>query len=675
MNARGFFVRAPEGALRLSACASEGALRPLAAALCVGLSLTGCAADSAELTQLVVTVDSDLSVPGELDRVSIELLGARADAASADLTKQGLPRSLGLLHTAGPLGPITVRAVGWRGSERVVERSLQASFERGQTARIELVLEAACSGVMCASGETCSGGSCPAIAADAGVGDAGADASTETVCSIALPAVGDSYQVGTRFELSGSCTDRAGAAIGTGLSWRSDRDGALASSANASTMLSTLGVHNITLCAGEPASRTAQGCAAVDVEAVALAEPSAAITRITQGQTMRDPFSTGAAITCEGTGTGAGVTLSWSDNLQGSFGSGAMATLTAPQVGKHLITLTAVDRDGKSATTSASFSVLPPGRSSLVQAFTQANARLGAVSTLVEGPSGVAYAASAGSGLYRVDATNPASSATLVLGEPQLVGVVREALKAPTAGFIYFATQQGLTTCGYVASSGINTSCRSYAGNDFPSDDLFSVLRVAGNGNNERLLIGTGDGLFSTDNAAGSDVGTVRLAGRTIRALQSDGTASWVATDQGLYRYAANTGMANPANAEGAPSSSLTALATGANGVLWVGSSNGLARYTPATDSWRVWRSAEGLANNQVSSLAVSRETIAGTARDVVWVGTQGGVSRFDAQLETFVTLTMADGLPSEKVSDVLIMSDGSKLFATDAGIARYAGL
>jgi hypothetical protein len=597
-----------------------------------------------------------------------------------------------------------VQLVGWLGDVRVVESSLQTSFVDGETARVRIDLKRACKAVTCEDGETCVDGACVPIGAatDAGMQDAASDdggiadasmaeaaagdgapveASTDAaasagdppICTIQRPELGDTYQVGVRFELGGSCSDPETGALSAGLVWRSDLDGDLASGGVANASLTRVGSHSITLCAPDPVDDAVDGCSAVSIQAVQTAQPSAAITRVAQGASTLQPFTSAAPIEFEGSASGAGISLSWNDSLQGNFGSGESASLDSPVAGKHLVTLTVTDRDNRSASKTVSFTALAPGQFSSIERFTTANLTLAAVTTLLEGPPGILYAASASSGLYSLDSTNLASPATPVLSEPPLAGVVQDAFRAPSAGLVYFGTAHGLTVCGYGASSGVSASCSSFAGGEFPDDSVGSVLRVTTPGSGDKLLIGTAGGLLSADSASGSSAGTARLDGRSIRAMLADAGWTWIATDQGLYRYAPVSGQSTRVTSEGAPSASLTALAQGANGTLWVGSSNGLGRYAPAMDSWSTaWRTTNGLVNNQINSVAVEPQIIDGATRDVVWIATNGGVSRFDARLGTFTSFTTSDGLPSVRVSKVLVLADGSKLFATDAGVARY---
>ncbi len=81
-----------------------------------------------------------------------------------------------------------------------------------------------------------------------------------------------------------------------------------------------------------------------------------------------------------------------------------------------------------------------------------------------------------------------------------------------------------------------------------------------------------------------------------------------------------------------------------------------------------------GLASNDVRDIAVAHPNIASMARDVIWIATAAGVSRFDPSIPSFTTFTTADGLPSNSVRALAVLPNGSIAFATDAGLATYAG-
>ncbi|NOY92171.1 MAG: hypothetical protein GXP55_13315, partial [Deltaproteobacteria bacterium] len=130
------------------------------------LLLVACAGDP---TQLVVVVDSDMTVPEELDAVSLEVTapdGVVQSAHAALGVGEDLPRTLVLLHGGGALGPVRVYARGLRAGVSVVERRASVAFVPGQTLMLRIELLRECVGRVCAAGRTCAAGGCRPEAVD-----------------------------------------------------------------------------------------------------------------------------------------------------------------------------------------------------------------------------------------------------------------------------------------------------------------------------------------------------------------------------------------------------------------------------------------------------------------------------------------------------------------------------
>ncbi len=127
--------------------------------------LASCGGD---LTEILVVVDSDLPVPGALDGLRVEVSGTEAMTAEGSLRANGsdLPRTVGVVHRGGGLGPITVRAIGTLGGVDVVSARAVTSFIQGRTVVLPLFLSRTCVGVTCAANETCSGGACESASVD-----------------------------------------------------------------------------------------------------------------------------------------------------------------------------------------------------------------------------------------------------------------------------------------------------------------------------------------------------------------------------------------------------------------------------------------------------------------------------------------------------------------------------
>jgi len=127
------------------------------AVVCVP-SINGC---TAELTEIVIVVDTDYEVGTQLDQVTIQARGFGDERlVSTPLADQRLPITLGLVHDGGPLAPITVVVSGkLAGRDVVVAKRTKVAFVRGQTLMLRLDLLSVCG--VCADDElTCRAGVC-----------------------------------------------------------------------------------------------------------------------------------------------------------------------------------------------------------------------------------------------------------------------------------------------------------------------------------------------------------------------------------------------------------------------------------------------------------------------------------------------------------------------------------
>jgi hypothetical protein len=138
------------------------------------LALLACVLASAAVgcrsarTEVVVVVDTDLRTPpSALDafRITVTAPDGTSQTSTATLGPTDLPppRTLGLVHTTGALGPFVVRAEGLAGGTARVARDASFSFVPGETRVLWIDLLGACIGTRCGSGQTCSEGGCRAI--------------------------------------------------------------------------------------------------------------------------------------------------------------------------------------------------------------------------------------------------------------------------------------------------------------------------------------------------------------------------------------------------------------------------------------------------------------------------------------------------------------------------------
>lgn len=139
----------------------------LALWLCTSCAWLSCA--DTPRTEIVVVVDSDMRVPMEIDGVEIDVVGPDGETSSTmgDLASEPLPRSVGVVHDAGPLAPVTVRVRATLAGTTVVEREMRTAFVRSETVVLLVPLLRSCVGVSCRNGESCGERGCETNVVDA----------------------------------------------------------------------------------------------------------------------------------------------------------------------------------------------------------------------------------------------------------------------------------------------------------------------------------------------------------------------------------------------------------------------------------------------------------------------------------------------------------------------------
>jgi signal transduction histidine kinase len=110
----------------------------------------------------------------------------------------------------------------------------------------------------------------------------------------------------------------------------------------------------------------------------------------------------------------------------------------------------------------------------------------------------------------------------------------------------------------------------------------------------------------------------------------------------------------------GLSSNVVLSLAGDSSGNLWVGTPDGLNRFSKG--KFTTYTSADGLAGNDVRSLSLDR-------RGNLWIGTRGGLTRMKNGL--FKTFTEVDGLPNDLITTLYEDSKGNLWIGTFGGLGR----
>jgi len=122
------------------------------------LALAACSTEAR--TEVIVVVDSDMTVPDELDEITIAVQGPdmgepRLSTATLGPGEPGLPRMLGLVHETGELGPFAVQAVGRHAGTDTVGRMARFRFQPHRTLVLTMHLLRRCTMPTCAVSTTC----------------------------------------------------------------------------------------------------------------------------------------------------------------------------------------------------------------------------------------------------------------------------------------------------------------------------------------------------------------------------------------------------------------------------------------------------------------------------------------------------------------------------------------
>ena len=200
-------------------------------------------------------------------------------------------------------------------------------------------------------------------------------------------------------------------------------------------------------------------------------------------------------------------------------------------------------------------------------------------------------------------------------------------------------------------------------------------------GNDGTVWIGTDGGLYRAD-SPGQHVRRIGIPGAApdmgIGALLMDGDRLWVgSTAEGLWSIDLRNGaVLDRYSTPALPDSEIMVLAKAPDGVLWVGTANGLARLDTASGKTEVI-AADPADAGKISAGLVSTLLIDRKGR--VWVGTQGGgIDLLDHRAPdgrpVFRRIRLSDGLPSGNIDWLAEDNDGTVWASTDGGIASLSG-
>lgn len=125
----------------------------------LALGLLACAQP---LTEVLIVVDTDFAIPSELDAINVEVMDpiGTPRAMGPLRSQRDLPATVGVLHSGGALGPVSVEVRGSISGVVVVQREATFSFVENETRILRINLLRSCRGVTCMAGLTCGENGC-----------------------------------------------------------------------------------------------------------------------------------------------------------------------------------------------------------------------------------------------------------------------------------------------------------------------------------------------------------------------------------------------------------------------------------------------------------------------------------------------------------------------------------
>jgi ligand-binding sensor domain-containing protein len=261
-----------------------------------------------------------------------------------------------------------------------------------------------------------------------------------------------------------------------------------------------------------------------------------------------------------------------------------------------------------------------------------------AILIAVGGLSGVAHAQTYNFHHYDTDDGLP---------QVQVLSVYRD-----DTGYLWVGTYGGLSRYD-------GQEFRNYTTKDGLGANVVEAVVMDASG---QLWVGTGAGLcrLGSENRRFECLDAAALDTAYVHDLHTEAGTLWAATDAGLFRYREGS-VRRYGISSGLPSPDIRSIERDKEGVLWVGTVDGLARLESESD---------GFTTVQVPADAGRQVTALLADGDRLWIGLNEGLYRYQAG-----EITAAAGIPSKvsnsEIVDLELDRAGKLWAATSLGVLR----
>ena len=284
----------------------------------------------------------------------------------------------------------------------------------------------------------------------------------------------------------------------------------------------------------------------------------------------------------------------------------------------------------------------------------------GSVDALTIAPDGTVWTALAAYGGARLCQFDPAQEACLYTYEGDDKRLLSD-IVAGNAGDVYYATY-GDGIRAYDGSEWHNFSIQE---DQLASNFIYNIFEDP----NGMLWVGTDNGvqtfdpgdIYSTWKTYEAEDG--KMPSNKVKSIQANPSGDIWFTHESYVSSFNGSSWARYGEEEGV-TGSVFALAFDKDGVPYVGMDEGLVILSDG--SYTLLTDADGLPNVRVLSLLYDGE--------FMWIGTSDGLARYDGANVEVVLDQSWDGLPDDAILSIVRDQDGRLLLGTTEGLARYDG-
>jgi signal transduction histidine kinase/CheY-like chemotaxis protein/ligand-binding sensor domain-containing protein len=109
------------------------------------------------------------------------------------------------------------------------------------------------------------------------------------------------------------------------------------------------------------------------------------------------------------------------------------------------------------------------------------------------------------------------------------------------------------------------------------------------------------------------------------------------------------------------------------SGIIWFATTQGLFRFNPTNNNWKIYRSTPGNKNSLSYDVVFSLCFDPKEPDRYLWIGTSsGGLNRLDMVNESFLQYTDKDGLPNNVIYGILSDRSNNLWLSTNKGLCRF---